>query len=194
MPFVGEVASSPTADVRDQVYASDFRHEDETATPGRHTVALASGASADLAVTTRAGIGDFGSPQGKPAALLFRTSNSLNGSEDAETTIDPVARTVSGSVLTGAFCGRRANGGANNKKTYYRCASGSPTPARKPPAAPSTTRSAGPPPSTASPPTPAASGTTSCARSRSPAGPTTCAPPSTPRCTTRSCNRTSPAT
>ncbi|WP_440900836.1 GH92 family glycosyl hydrolase [Actinosynnema sp.] len=120
MPFVGEVTSSPTADVRDQVYASDFRHEDETATPGRYTVALASGASADLAVTTRAGIGDFAFPRGKPAALLFRTSNSLNGSEDAEITIDPAARTVSGSVLTGAFCGRRANGGANNKKTYYR--------------------------------------------------------------------------
>ena len=27
---------------------------------------------------------------------------------------------VSGSVTTGAFCGRRANGGTNNQKTYYR--------------------------------------------------------------------------
>ncbi|PRY31686.1 glycosyl hydrolase family 92 [Umezawaea tangerina] len=120
MPFVGDVTSSPTADVRDEVYASDFRHEDESATPGRYRVALASGASADLAVTTRAGIGDFAFPKGAKGSLLFRVSNSLNGSEDAEVTIDPAARTVSGSVLTGAFCGRRANGGANNKKTYYR--------------------------------------------------------------------------
>ncbi|ROP36985.1 hypothetical protein EDD40_2268 [Saccharothrix texasensis] len=81
-------------------------------------MALASGASADLSVTTRAGVGDFTFPRDRPAALLFRVSNSLNGSEDAEVTIDPDTRTVSGSVLTGAFCGRRANGGANNKKTY----------------------------------------------------------------------------
>ncbi|MFC6090765.1 GH92 family glycosyl hydrolase [Saccharothrix lopnurensis] len=120
MPFVGEVTGSPTADVRDEVYAADFRHEDETATPGRYRVGLASGASADLSVTTRAGVGDFAFPRDRPAALLFRVSNSLNGSEDAEVVIDPDRRTVSGSVLTGAFCGRRANGGANNKKTYYR--------------------------------------------------------------------------
>jgi predicted alpha-1,2-mannosidase len=120
MPFVGEVTGSPTADVRDEVYASDFSHADESATPGRYAVKLASGASADLSVTTRAGVGDFTFPPDRPAALLFRVSNSLNGSEDAEVTIDPAARTVSGSVLTGAFCGRRANGGANNKKTYYR--------------------------------------------------------------------------
>jgi predicted alpha-1,2-mannosidase len=120
MPFVGDVTSSPTADTRDEVYASDFRHSDESATPGRYRVALASGASADLAVTTRAGIGDFAFPQGQRGSLLFRVSNSLNGSEDAEVTIDPATRTVSGSVLTGAFCGRRANGGANNRKTYYR--------------------------------------------------------------------------
>ena len=32
----------------------------------------------------------------------------------------PGHRTVTGSVLTGAFCGRRANGGTNNRKSYYR--------------------------------------------------------------------------
>ncbi|MBP2335130.1 putative alpha-1,2-mannosidase [Saccharothrix coeruleofusca] len=120
MPFVGEVTSSPTADTRDEVYAADFRHEDETATPGRYRVGLASGATADLSVTARAGVGEFSFPRDRAAALLFRVSNSLNGSEDAEITIDPAGRAVSGSVLTGAFCGRRANGGANNKKSYYR--------------------------------------------------------------------------
>src|SRR5687768_9827567 len=77
MPFVGEVTSSPTADVRDQVFASDFTHDDESATPGRYRVGLASGASADLSVTTRAGVGDFTFPRDRPAALLFRVSNSL---------------------------------------------------------------------------------------------------------------------
>ncbi|MEV6985655.1 GH92 family glycosyl hydrolase [Sphaerisporangium sp. NPDC051017] len=120
MPYVGEVTSSPTADTKDAVYAGTFSHANETAKPGRYTVTLDSGARADLSVTTRAGIGEFSFPQGAPANLLFRVSNSLNGSEDAEITIDPDTRTVTGSVLTGAFCGRRANGGVNNRKSYYR--------------------------------------------------------------------------
>ena len=120
MPFAGEVTSSPTADTTDAVYASSFDHADEKAVPGRYTVTLDSGVKTDLAVTTRAGVGEFTFPKGSPANLLFRVSNSLNGSEDAEITIDPKARTVTGSVLTGAFCGRRANGGENNRKSYYR--------------------------------------------------------------------------
>ncbi|MEV6710790.1 GH92 family glycosyl hydrolase [Lentzea sp. NPDC051208] len=118
MPHVGEITSSPTADTRDQIFASDFSHADEKAEAGRYRVGLKSGATADLSVTTRAGIGEFTFPVN--GSLLFRTSNSLNGSEDADITIDPATGSVSGSVLTGAFCGRRANGGTNNQKTYYR--------------------------------------------------------------------------
>lgn len=119
-PHVGEMTGSPSADVTDAVYASDFTHVGELAEPGRYRLELANGAATDFAATTRAGIGTFRFPQGKPANLLFRTSNSLNGSEDAEVTIDPAARTVSGSVLTGGFCGRRGNGGGSNKVSYYR--------------------------------------------------------------------------
>ncbi|MFE9823213.1 GH92 family glycosyl hydrolase [Streptomyces sp. NPDC005791] len=120
MPFVGDVTSSPSADTKDAVYASGFSHDDERAVPGRYTVALDSGATADLAVSERAGVADFSFPADKPANLLFRVSNSLNGSEDAEVEIDTAHRKVTGSVLTGAFCGRRANGGTNNRKSYYR--------------------------------------------------------------------------
>ncbi|MFG2427529.1 GH92 family glycosyl hydrolase [Streptomyces sp. NPDC048590] len=120
MPFVGDVTSSPSADSKDLVYASGFSHDNERAVPGRYTVGLDSGASADLAVSERAGVADFAFPAGKPANLLFRVSNSLNGSEDAEIRIDAAHRKVTGSVLTGAFCGRRANGGTNNRKSYYR--------------------------------------------------------------------------
>ncbi|MFE4449339.1 GH92 family glycosyl hydrolase [Streptomyces sp. NPDC056796] len=120
MPFVGDVTSSPSADTKDAVYASGFSHDDERAVPGRYTVGLDSGATADLAVSDRAGVADFGFPAGKPASLLFRVSNSLNGSEDAGIEIDTAHRKVTGSVLTGAFCGRRANGGTNNRKSYYR--------------------------------------------------------------------------
>ncbi len=74
-------------------------------------------------MTTRAGVGEFVFPAGSAANLLFRTSNSINGSEAATTTVDARTRTVSGSVLTGGFCSRRANGGgATNpdRRSYYR--------------------------------------------------------------------------
>jgi predicted alpha-1,2-mannosidase len=123
MPYVGAVDTSPTADTTDAKYAATFSHANESASPGRYTVGLDNGVRSDLAVSTRAGVGDFTFPTGSAANLLFRTSNSLNGSENAEITIDPATRTVSGSVLTGAFCGRRGNGGgANNpdRRSYYR--------------------------------------------------------------------------
>lgn len=120
MPYVGDVTSSPSADTKDAVYAADFSHTAEKAVPGRYSLGLASGASADLAVSRRAGVADFTFPADRPANLLFRVSNSLNGSEDAQVDIDTAHRKVTGSVLTGAFCGRRANGGTNNRKSYYR--------------------------------------------------------------------------
>ena len=123
MPYVGDVTTSPTADSRDQQYVSTFTHANETASPGRYTVGLDNGVRTDLAVNTRAGIGDFTFPTGSAANLLFRTSNSLNGSEDAEISIDAGRRTVTGSVLTGGFCGRRGNGGGAsnpNRRSYYR--------------------------------------------------------------------------
>ncbi|WP_205315410.1 GH92 family glycosyl hydrolase [Nonomuraea lactucae] len=120
MPYVGEVGSSPSADATDRIYAADFLHNHEQSEPGHYKVTLSSGVTTDLAVTTRAGVGEFTFPRGSKANLLFRVSNSLNGSEDAEIAIDPAGRKVTGSVLTGAFCGRRANGGVNNRKSYYR--------------------------------------------------------------------------
>jgi predicted alpha-1,2-mannosidase len=120
LPFTGDVTSSPSADTTDAVYASDFAHADESATPGRYRLGLANGVTTDFAATDRTTVGTLSFPAGKPANLLFRTSNSLNGSEDAETRLDPAHRKVTGSVLTGAFCGRRANGGVNNRKSYYR--------------------------------------------------------------------------
>ncbi|WP_067608639.1 GH92 family glycosyl hydrolase [Nocardiopsis listeri] len=120
MPVTVPVDSSPSADTTDEIYASDFDHGDESAEPGRYTVTLANGVHTDLTVTDRAGVGEFSFPEGDPATLLLRTSNSLNGSEEAEISIDKEAGTVSGSVLTGSFCGQRANGGENNRRSYYR--------------------------------------------------------------------------
>ena len=66
MPFVGDVTSSPSADTKDAVYAADFTHAEEKAVPGRYTLGLKSGATADLAVTKRAGVADFTFPSDQP--------------------------------------------------------------------------------------------------------------------------------
>lgn len=123
MPVTTPVTTSPSSDLTDAVYAAGYSHDDESASPGRYTVRLDNGVRTDLAVTTRAGVGEFAFPAGKDANLLFRTSNSINGSEAATTRVDARTRTVSGSVLTGGFCSRRANGGgATNpdRRSYYR--------------------------------------------------------------------------
>ncbi|WP_328874375.1 GH92 family glycosyl hydrolase [Streptomyces sp. NBC_00287] len=104
-PYAGEVTSSPASDTKDQVYAADFRHADETAEPGRYRVGLASGVTADLTATARTGSARFTYPADKPASLLIRTANSEVGSTDSTVTIDPESRTVSGSVTSGNFCG-----------------------------------------------------------------------------------------
>ncbi|MER6681069.1 GH92 family glycosyl hydrolase [Streptomyces olivaceoviridis] len=104
-PYAGEVTSSPASDTKDAVYASDFRHADETAEPGHYKVGLASGVTADLTATARTGSARFTYPAGKPASLLVRTANSEVGSQDSTVTIDPDTRTISGSVTSGNFCG-----------------------------------------------------------------------------------------
>ncbi len=106
----------PTSDTTDAKYASDFSHDDETATAGYYKVGLASGASAALTTTARTGSGQFGFPADKPASMLFRTSNSETGSTDATVRIDRAARTVTGSVTAGNFCGPQS---ANNRKDLY---------------------------------------------------------------------------
>ncbi|MGW1722125.1 GH92 family glycosyl hydrolase [Streptomyces sp. NPDC002306] len=104
-PYAGSVTSSPASDTKDAVYASGFSHADETAEPGHYKVGLASGVTADLAATARTGSARFTFPADKPASLLVRTANSEVGSADSSVTIDPAARTVSGSVTSGNFCG-----------------------------------------------------------------------------------------
>lgn len=104
-PYAGEVASSPASDTKDEVYAADFEHADETAEPGHYKVGLSSGVTADLTATARTGSGRFTYPADKPASLLIRTANSEVGSTTSDVRIDPETRTVSGSVTSGNFCG-----------------------------------------------------------------------------------------
>jgi predicted alpha-1,2-mannosidase len=116
MPYVGDVTSSPSSDTKDAVYASTFSHANETAQAGYYKVGLDSGASAELTTTARTGTGEFGFPAGKPASMLLRTSNSESGSTAATVAVDAAARTVTGSVNAGNFCGPQS---ANNRHDVY---------------------------------------------------------------------------
>jgi predicted alpha-1,2-mannosidase len=118
-PYAGDVTSSPASDTKDAVYASDFKHTDETAEPGHYKVGLASGVTADLTATARTGSGRFTYPAGKPASLLVRTANSEVGSEDSTVSIDPASHTVSGSVTSGNFCGYLDPEGQRSYYTLY---------------------------------------------------------------------------
>ncbi|MGH1552663.1 hypothetical protein ACRAWF_13025 [Streptomyces sp. L7] len=57
--------------------------------PGRYTLGLASGATADLAVSKRAGVADFTCPADRPASLLFRVSNSSTAARTRTSTSTP---------------------------------------------------------------------------------------------------------
>ncbi|MET7283273.1 GH92 family glycosyl hydrolase [Kribbella sp. NPDC005582] len=115
-PYVGEVATSPQSDAKDAVYASTFSHANEVAKAGYYKVGLDSGATAELSATPRTGSAAFTFPADKAKSLLFRTSNSEVGSSDAQVSIDPKTRTVSGEVTSGNFCGYLASVG---RRSYY---------------------------------------------------------------------------
>ena len=105
MPITGNVTSSPSADTTDAIYASNFSHANETATAGFYRVALSSGVNVELTATTRTGAGRFTYPAAMPATMLIRTSSSEIGSSAAQTNINVAARTITGSVSSGNFCG-----------------------------------------------------------------------------------------
>lgn len=105
MPMAAAVTSSPSADATDRVYAERFGHANETARAGYYQVRLASGVNVELTATSRTGYGRFAFPKNRPATLLVRVSDSEVGSSDAEVAIHADARTITGSVTSGNFCG-----------------------------------------------------------------------------------------
>ena len=115
-PHVGEVTTSPSIDEKNAIYASDFSHDDETAAPGYYRVRLKSGVDAEFTAALRSGIARFAFPAGQPATLLVRTSDSQLGSTEAQVSIDLKARTITGSVTSGNFCGYLSPAG---RRSYY---------------------------------------------------------------------------
>ncbi len=119
MPYVGDISSSPSTDAKNAIYASDFTHADERAAAGAYEVTLASGVRVQLAATMRTGAGRFTYPSGQPAVMLVRSSDTQIGSSDADITIDAAARTISGSVTSGNFCGYLSPAGRHSYYTLH---------------------------------------------------------------------------
>jgi predicted alpha-1,2-mannosidase len=116
MPVTTAVVRSPSSDARDAIYASDFSHAEEYASPGDYRVKLGNGVAVELVAALRSGIARFNFPQGKPASLLIRASDSEVGSGDAAVAIDRKTQTVNGSVTSGNFCGYLSKA---DRRSYY---------------------------------------------------------------------------
>ena len=81
-----------------------FSHSNEEASPGYYSVGFDNGAKVQLAVTTRAGIGNFAFPASGPIPPSFlmwgRDATGVNNAS-IEITGD---RSIAGSVSTSHFC------------------------------------------------------------------------------------------
>jgi predicted alpha-1,2-mannosidase len=118
MPIASAVTTSPSLDENDSVYGATYTHGGETADAGYYKLKLSNGVTTELTVTSRAGYGRFTFPAGAPANLLFRVSNSDNGSSDASIHVDPATSTASGVVQSGAFC--LLGGPHASRASYYK--------------------------------------------------------------------------
>ena len=116
MPIAGAVTTSPSSDKTDRTYAAPFAHANERAASGAYEVRLQSGIKVELTATPRTGVARFTYPRGAEETLLVRASDSEVGSSDARVTIDRAARTISGSVTSGNFCGYI---NAVDRRSYY---------------------------------------------------------------------------
>ena len=116
MPITHDVTTSPALDTRSETYTSGFSHADETAEAGLYRVKLANGVKVELTATARTGAARFTYPPQGEAVLLIRSADNDVGSTDSHVRIDPVRRTVSGSVTSGDFCWF---GGPPQNQPYY---------------------------------------------------------------------------
>ena len=82
-------------------------------------VRLKSGVNVELSAALRSGAGRFTFPNGQPATMLIRTSDTQIGSSDASVNVDVANRTVTGSVTSGNFCGYLSPAGRHSYYTLH---------------------------------------------------------------------------
>jgi predicted alpha-1,2-mannosidase len=85
-------------------YWAHFSPKDSSASPGSYRVAMGNGVRVSLAVASRAGVGSFSFPAGKPATMIFYVSTAENPVSQATARVVGDDEVV-GSVTSGDFCG-----------------------------------------------------------------------------------------
>ena len=99
LPTVGAIANNPATTT------SSFSHMTEAAHPGSYAVTVGHPpVRVELAVTPRAGLGQFTFPGTGDAHLLFKVADSAAGSAASDVAIVG-NQEVDGSVVSGQFCG-----------------------------------------------------------------------------------------
>jgi putative alpha-1,2-mannosidase len=102
LPTTGSIGPGPAASTE------PFSHGEESARPGSYSVTLDPGTSsairADLAATTRTGIGTFGYPAGSQANMLFKIGDAQSGNTAADIQVRGDDE-VTGDETAGQFCG-----------------------------------------------------------------------------------------
>lgn len=116
MPILGEPATSPSSDAKDETFANHFAHANEIAEPGYYAVTLDDRVKVELTASARTGAARFRYPSDRVAAMLIRTSDSEVGSSAATVDIDAATNSVRGSVTSGNFCGYLD---AEDRRSYY---------------------------------------------------------------------------
>jgi predicted alpha-1,2-mannosidase len=121
LPTTAAVDRSPAAPGGAAIrrrFEATLDHRRERASPRYYRARLSSaGASAigaELTATTRTGFGRFTYPRGGPATMLINAGGSAANDGDAEIRIDPAAREVTGSAVSGRFCSQR-----NHYRIYF---------------------------------------------------------------------------
>jgi predicted alpha-1,2-mannosidase len=102
LPTTGAISSNPVTST------DSFEHSQESAKPGSYNVTLNPGTSsaiqADVAATTRTGIGTFTYPATTAANMLFKIGDSESGNTSASISIAG-NNEVTGEETAGQFCG-----------------------------------------------------------------------------------------
>ena len=91
----------------DPAYLSSFSHAAESARPGHYRVRLdPSGTEVELSATTRTGAARIGFPDGG-GSILVNAGGSAMANREADVSVDPDRREISGTVESGRFCYQR---------------------------------------------------------------------------------------
>src|SRR6185312_4257131 len=94
----------------DGIFEPGFSHRSESAHPGYYSVRLnprhGGAIGAELAATTRTGIGRFTFPRNPHASVLVDAGGSAQPDDYAAVAVDPGRREISGTASSGLFCGQ----------------------------------------------------------------------------------------